>query len=406
MSFFQEIPLLPPDPILSLPAAFAADKRPFKVNLGVGTYQTSEGQPFVLNCVQEAERRLLNQHLDKEYLPIEGDKKFLSAVKPLLFGSGSPFVQSDKALFFQTLGGTGALRVGGEFLARFISQVVFIPDPTWPNHANIFKRCGLKVETYPYLDSKHQFFNFEGLCQAINKMPPASVLVLHGCCHNPTGCDPTFEQWKALSALIKERRILPFFDLAYQGFGDGLDQDAQAIRYFASQGHEMLVAYSFAKNLGIYGERAGFLCVLLGEGVDSAAVASQVKSAIRGSYSNPPLHAARIVETILTSPDLYQEWQNELENMRIRIQEMRRTLRAALLIHHDQDDYSHMNNQKGLFFLCDLTPEQVQKLKEDHAIYMMGNGRINLAGLNSYNMDYVAQALGAIAKTSSNTKKT
>ena len=348
--------------------------------------------------MEDAEQRLCQEHLLKDYLPIEGDREFLAAVIPLLFGS-SHSLPASRLLAFQTLGGTGALRMGGELLAHFVHKKIYIPDPTWPNHANTFMRCGMSVETYPYLDKESHHFNFNALYEAFQKMPEGSIVLLQASCHNPTGYDPTFEQWKELSALIKKKRMISFFDCAYQGFGDGFEQDVQSIRYFASQGHEMLVAYSFAKNLGIYGERAGFLCMVLGEDANTAAVASQVKSSIRGSYSNPPLHAARLVTKILTSPDLYKEWQDQLTSMRGRLQEIHRAFMAKLLIHHDLKDFFDVRGQKGLFFMSHLTPEQVKRMREEKAIYMLSSGRINLSGLNPYNIEYVADSLAATIKT-------
>lgn len=399
MTHFKDIPLLDPDPIFSVYRDFETDMRPDKINLGIGNYQTSDGKPYLPICVQEAEKRLWQKHLNKEYLPIEGDLEFLHAVLPLLLGPALPSIGPDRILAFQTIGGTGALSIGGGFLARFVNTPIYLPNPTWPNHLNIFKRCGLQIQSYPYLDKEKKQVQFDAMCQAVEQMPARSVVLLHVCCHNPTGYDLTVHQWEELSALMKKKQLIPFFDCAYQGFGDGVEQDVQAVRYFAHQGHEMLVSYSFAKNLGVYGERAGFLCFILDEGASSNAINSQIKSSIRGNYSNPPLHAARIVKTILNSPDLYKQWQDELNNMRGRIQDMRRALMSCLLIQHDLQDFADMQHQKGLFFLCDLTPEQVRQLRHEKGIYLLENGRINLAGLNSSNLNDVAASLAAMVKT-------
>lgn len=396
MSFFNDLVLLPDDPILSLPIDFAMDPRPLKVNLGIGVYKTAEGASLVLNSVRKAESMIIQKNLPKDYLPIEGDKEFLTCGLQLLFGAEYPFLPQSNLFSCQTIGGTGALRVGADFLSRNISRTIFIPQPSWPNHKLIFERAQLNVGSYPYYDAQKHQINFSGMCEAIQNMPPASIIVLHACCHNPTGFDPTPEQWRELSTLIKQQKLIPLFDVAYQGFGQTVDEDAQAVRTFLKDGHEMLICYSFAKNFGLYGERVGFLTVVSAKSESVPKIASQIKTSVRGNYSMPGLHGARIVKTILKSPELTQEWQAELENMRERIQAMRSAFMATLLAKGADLNVSHRNQQYGLFCFCGLTPGQVQRLRVEKGIYLPSNGRINLAGLNMQNIEYVVNAIVSI----------
>jgi aspartate/tyrosine/aromatic aminotransferase len=393
MSIFKDIPLLPPDPILSLPIAFAKDPNPNKINLGIGTYKTAEMHSLVLTSVREAEKNILQSHLNKDYLPIEGDPLFLSSSVKLLFGSDHSLLLNKNFFSAQTVGGTGALRLGGEFLTTLGSQTIFLSDPSWPNHKQIFDKLRLKVERYPYFDSHTYQLNFSGMCEAIRQMPERSVILLHGCCHNPSGLDPSFEQWKELSDLIKRKKLIPFFDIAYQGFGKDVDADAQAIRYFASQGHDMLVAYSFSKNFSLYGERVGFLTLITSQPEQIPAIASQIKVLIRTNYSNPPLQGARIVSTILNSPQLREDWKVELKNMRERIAEMRKALTASLLVQGQDKHLSYLHQLNGLFYLSGLNEIQIERLKKEFAIYLSNDGRINVAGLNPQNIEYLMQAL-------------
>lgn len=393
MSFFTDIPQMPVDPILGLPIAFAADTRADKINLGVGSYKTAEGNPLVLSAVTKAEQLILQQHLDKEYLHIEGDDTFIRSLFELLIGKKSHLLQKKNYFAAQTVGGAGALRIGGEFLKKLITKTIYLPEPSWANHKQIFERSGLDVQSYPYLDTQSHCLNFKGTCQAIQRMPANSVILLHGCCHNPTSIDPTLEQWKELSSLLKKQHIIPFFDVAYQGFGDGLEKDVEPIRFFIEQGHEMLIAYSCSKNFGLYGERVGLFAIVSSTADQIPNIASQVKVMIRGNYSNPPLHGARIVSTILTSAELTIEWKKELENMRERIMHMRKALIEALRRDKNGHDFSYLEQQKGMFSFIGLTPYQVERLRDERAIYMPANGRINLAGLNSGNVSIVANAL-------------
>ncbi len=399
MSFFESVTQLPEDPILHLPIAFAADPRTQKVNLGVGSYRDSNGLPVVLNCVRKAEAELSSKYLNKEYQPIEGNASYLKATNELIFGSD--FLKSYAGGLFsaQTIGGTGALRLGGEFLVQETSKTIFVPSPTWPNHKPIFTRSGLKMHSYRYYDERTHQLDFAGLCGDISNMSPGSTIMLHGSCHNPTGIDPTQEQWQELSRLIKHHRIIPFFDIAYQGFIGTLDEDARAIRYFASQGHEMLVAYSYSKSCALYGERMGALTVLAQHEEAARKIGSQIKQIVRSIYSTPPLHGMQVINEIMHAPALKKEWLEELVQMRDRIKEMRRCLIDGLERGNSQKDWSFLKRQNGFFSFCGLNPEQVHRLLKDYGIYMLSNSRINVAGLNKNNMDYVIEALLAVTQS-------
>lgn len=396
MSFFESLTELPEDPIVHLPIAFAADSRPNKVNLGVGSYKDSEGHSLILPSVRDAETTLLKEPSNKDYLPIQGSETFLKANVELVLGKTFSDIYPGGYFSVQTLGGTGALRIGGEFLAQEIAKTIFIPNPTWPNHKLVFTRAGLKVHTYSYYAERTHQLDFSGMCSDISNMPPGSCILLHACCHNPTGIDPTMAQWKELSSLIKKQKLIPFFDLAYQGFVKSPDEDAQAIRYFVEQGHEMLIANSFAKNMGLYGERVGGLTVLARHNDASKKIGSQLKQTVRANYSCPPLHGMKIVTTILNSDLLKAEWLEDLSDMRTRLQEMRRTFVSGLAERDAHKDWSFITRQNGFFSFLGISPEQVQRLLKEYAIHMPSSGRINVAGLNPYNMDYVIEALIAV----------
>jgi aspartate/tyrosine/aromatic aminotransferase len=391
MTFFESLELLPDDPILSLPLVFAADTRPYKVNLSVGAYRTSEGKPLVLPSVRKAEQFLWEKGLNKEYLPIDGDPEFNRLALQLVYGQGH---EREGTVGAQTVGGTGALKVVAEFLANEVSnKKIFIPNPSWPNHKAIFKKSGLTVEHYPYYHPTTHGLDFDGMKGAIEAMPPLSVIVLHACCHNPTGIDPTWEQWVEICRLIQSRQLIPLFDFAYQGFGDSLQEDAKVIRYFAQQGVEFFTASSYAKNFGLYAERIGLLSAVIRNKEGAKKINSHFKTIIRGIYSNPPAHGARIVAEILGSETLTKEWEREVNAMRERVQEMRKALIAGLLAEHSPVDFSFMANQKGIFSYSGLTKDQSLKLRQDHAIYLPTDGRINVAGLNHHNLEYVIEAI-------------
>ncbi|MBA3957946.1 MAG: aspartate/tyrosine/aromatic aminotransferase [Parachlamydiaceae bacterium] len=394
MSHFLEIDRFPDDPILQLPIAFAADKHERKVNLGIGAYKDATGKPFVLSSVAKAEEQICNRKLDKEYLPIAGSHEYIKESFQLVFGAP----QTPLAFAMQTVGGTSALRLGSEFLAKNGFKDIFVSNPSWPTHKLIFGHAGLHFHTYPYYDEKTQSLNFSGMCDAIRAMPKKSIILLHASCHNPTGIDPTNAQWEEMSHLIKQQGLIPFFDLAYQGFGHGLDQDAFAVRHFMEKGHEMFVATSYAKNMGLYGERVGLLVAFTKEKEATEKVASQLKQLARSSYSNPPLHGSRIVTTILQSAELHREWLQELEKMRHRIHQMRNELVEGLTSAGVHANWEAIRQQTGIFSLIGLNPDHVQMLIREQGIYLPANGRINVAGLTNDNIDRVVEALSAVMK--------
>lgn len=394
MTVFDSLEEAPGDPILDLTLAYKQDTRDSKVNLGVGAYKDSEGLPFVLNCVRNAEELIFKQHLNKEYQPISGNREYIDASIALVFGKDFP---RERVFGAQTLGGTGALRIGGEFLARHnICSTIYVSDPTWGNHLSIFKNAGLNLDTYNYYDSLHHSVNFTAMCDSIRIMPAGSAILLQPCCHNPTGTDLTHSQWEELCMLVKEQGVFPFFDLAYQGFDKGLEEDTKVIRLFAEHHPNMMVASSYSKNMGLYGERVGHLAILCKDDKTAHNVGSQVKRVIRASYSMPPLHGGRIVAAILTTESLKKEWVEELGNIRGRIQEMRHNLVSGLSSKGQGETFEYLTHQTGMFSFSGMNPDQAHRLKEERGIYMLKNGRINIAGLNSENIEYFVDAILAV----------
>lgn len=381
MSFFPVTNCIPPtDPILGLASAFRKDPHPNRVNLAVGAYRDERGDPFVFTSVKEAEQKLLGKH--KEYLPIEGDTGFTKAIQQLIFGTLPLHLST-----FQTVGGTGALKIGAEYLLSGERRTLFLPSPSWPNHRKIFAE--MRVAEYPYYHPKTERLDFSAMCYAIQKMPAGSVILLHGCCHNPTGVDLSVEQWREISSLIKKQHILPFFDLAYQGLGEGLEKDSYAPSLFAQQGHEFLLAYSTAKNFGLYGERVGCLAVVVENSDTIEILQRQIRAKIRAIWSSPPSHGARIVDSVLNSSRLKMRWLEELAHIRARISQMRKLLAEKL-------DAKSLLHQKGLFAYGLLSAEEVKKLQNLYAIYCPEDGRVNVAGLNLHNIDYVIDAVKAV----------
>lgn len=397
MSLLDSIELYPEDPILGIPKAFAADPRSHKVNLGIGSYKDAEAKPYILDCVRDAEVAINLKINSKEYLPIEGCQSLLNLSKNLIYGNST--INSERIFFAQTIGGTGALSIGGQLLAKNMNNVIFLPNATWLNHKSIFNKSGFNIKYYRYYDERSHQMDFDKLCSEINEMPEKSTILLHACCQNPTGIDPTNDQWKELSALIKKQKIIPFFDFAYQGFKKSIEDDAFPIRYFVSQGHDLLVANSFAKNLGLYGERVGTLSLVTQTQEIAKKIGSQIKQLIRGNYSSPPRRGAEIVTEILSTDALKTTWIKELANMRDRLIEMRHTLVTGLQANGFHCDWSFLSNQKGFFSFCGLTQNQVHRLIEDYAIYLPLDGRINVAGLNGHNMDYVIDAIVEVTQT-------
>jgi len=386
MSLFEGISCLPEDPILGLSAEFRKETRKEKINLGIGTYKAPDGSPYVFPAVREAEKRLLARQLDKEYLPIEGDLAFAQAVAPLTFGADfSSFA------FLHTTGATAALRVGMEACARLGKGPLFFSTPTWVNHFLLAERAGMKTGEYPYYDPKTHRLDFVGLMDAVKKMPAGSLMLLQSCCHNPTGTGLTKEQWVELSLLMKQRKIVPFFDSAYQGFGDGLEEDAFPIRHFAAEGHEMLVAISFSKNFGLYGERVGVLALRTEKEPLTAALASHCKAVVRSQYSLPPCNGSRIIKEILADPLLEAQWKEQLISVRRRVCQMREGL-----AHRLGSAFDFMLEQQGMFSFIGLNKEQVERLKKEQAIYIPSSGRINVASLTEGALDRVARAIQAV----------
>lgn len=393
MGFFERVPLAPADPILGLTQAYQSDSRSTKVNLGVGLYKTEELKTPVLESVKRAEIALIEEEESKEYLPIDGERHYREEMGLLVFGKEGWSAHKGRIASFQSVGGTSALKIGGTFLKQEANYPVWISAPTWPNHRGVFTDCGLKVENYPYYAKEQHRFDFEGMFSCLEKLSAGSIVVLHASCHNPTGCDPSREQWKMLCALFQQKKLIPFFDFAYQGLGAGVVEDAEAVRLFLNSGIEMLIAVSNAKNLSIYGERVGCLFILSESAQIAAHIASRVKQVIRTDYSNPPMHGVKIAAHILSSPPLKMQWEAELREMRERIQKMRRLIAKQLAEKIPHLDFSHLANGTGMFGFTGLTKLQVEYLIKEHGIYMPSDGRMNVCGLNQSNVAMVASAI-------------
>ncbi len=390
---YEKLVVQPEDPILGIPPLFRADTRPFKVNLGIGAYQDEHGVPVVFDAVRQAEEFLLTQKLDKEYLPISGDAAFCEAVARLIFGEKALCIEEKRLVTLQTIGASGALRLGGELLKECGVSKIYLPETTWSNHRALLSRAGLQLESYPYYDLSTHSILFDRLCEAISEIKEQSAVLFQASCHNPAGCDLTEEQWRVLSEIFKaNRQIIPFFDIAYQGLGRGLDEDAYGVRLFAKE-HAPLVTASFAKNFGLYGERMGILSVVLPEADQFQAVLSNLKQLVRGNYSTPPLQGARIIKTILNTPELYQVWVNQLTSIRQRLQTMRDALFSQLSQGCATKDFSFIQRDKGFFSLTGLTKEQVLWLRKEKAIYLLESGRMNVAGLNHDTIAWVVSGI-------------
>lgn len=396
-SLFESVELAPRDPILGLNEQFNADTRENKVNLGVGVYYDDEGRLPLLKAVHQAEVARVEAAAPRGYLPIEGIASYNQGVQQLLLGNSSPFLASGRVLTAQALGGTGALKIGADFLKWLKPNAkVVISDPSWENHRALFERAGFLVETYPYYDAATRGLDYQGMVGALSALPEGTIVVLHACCHNPTGVDPTFEQWKEIASLIKRQGLIPFLDIAYQGFGEGIEEDAAVVRLFADQDITMLVSSSFSKSFSLYGERVGALTLICSSSEESERVLSQLKRVIRTNYSNPPTHGGTIVATVLNTPELRQLWEEELATMRERIRDMRSQLVEKLKAQGVEQDFSFVLQQRGMFSYSGLSKEQVDILREKHSIYAVSTGRICVAALNSHNIDYVAQAIAAV----------
>ncbi len=399
---FESIQAAPVDPILGLTDAYKADPNPEKINLGVGVYQDESGVTPVLPSVVEATKRVVAAETTKSYLPIPGAPEYGAAVQRLLFGDGHEIIDSGRAATSHTPGGTGALRIVGDFLKQNLpAATVWLTDPTWANHPAIFASAGVSTKTLPYFDAATNGLAFDAFLAALKGVPAGDVVLLHGCCHNPSGIDPTPEQWKQIADVVAERGLLPVLDFAYQGFGDGIDADADGLREFCRPGAELIVCGSFSKNFGLYRERVGAVTFVAAEAARSATVQSQVKRTIRTIYSNPPAHGAALVTTILEDPSLTTQWESEVAQMRDRINGMRTLLVEKLAAAFAEGgvaagDYSFIQRQRGMFSFSGLTKDQVAKLRDEHSIYLVGSGRINVAGISPKNIDRFCAAIAAV----------
>jgi aromatic-amino-acid transaminase len=394
---FAAVQLAPRDPILGMTEAFNADTRTNKVNLGVGVYYDDNGKLPLLAAVREAEKTRLEAAPARGYLPIEGFGAYNQAVQQLLFGKDSPLLAAGRVATFEALGGTGGLKIGADFLKRLAPNAeVWISDPSWENHRALFEGAGFKVNAYPYYDSATHGVNFQGMLAALNAMPAGSIVVLHACCHNPTGVDLSVEQWKRVVEAVRSRGLVAFLDMAYQGFGDGIEEDAAALRLFADSGLPFFVSSSFSKSFSLYGERVGALSIVTLDRDETARVTSQVKRVIRTNYSNPPTHGAAIVAAVLSTPELRKLWEQELAGMRERIRQMRVQLVEKLKARGVKQDFSFVTTQRGMFSYSGLTSAQVDRLREEFGIYAIATGRICLAALNSRNIDAVADAIAKV----------
>ncbi|MEK9776161.1 MAG: amino acid aminotransferase [Quisquiliibacterium sp.] len=398
-SMFSTVEMAPRDPILGLTEAFVADPRPNKVNLGVGVYYDDNGKVPLLAAVRQAEKVRVESAPARNYLPIDGIATYNTAVQQLLFGKDSALLAAGRVATFECLGGTGALKVGADFLRRLNPNAeLWISDPSWENHRALFEAAGFKVSAYPYYDAASHGVKFKDMLACLAAMPAGSIVVLHACCHNPTGVDLNTDQWKQVVEAVAQRGLVAFLDCAYQGFADGIEADAQAIRLFADSGLNFFVSSSFSKSFSLYGERVGALSIVTMDREETARVVSQVKRVVRTNYSNPPTHGAAVVSAVLTDPTMRQLWEDDLSEMRERIRAMRVGLVERLKQRGLSQDFSFVIRQRGMFSYSGLNPQQVERLRTEYGIYAIGTGRICLAALNSKNLDYVADAIAAVIK--------
>ena len=398
-SIFAAVEMAPRDPILGLNEAFNADSRTTKVNLGVGVYFDDNGKIPLLAAIKSAEEARVKAGLPRGYQPIEGNPAYNAAVQNLLFGKDSALLANGQVITAQALGGTGALKIGADYLKRLNPAAkVYISDPSWENHRALFESAGFVVENYPYYDAATRGVNFAGMKACLNGLAAGSIIVLHACCHNPTGADLSDAQWAEIVEVCKERALVPFLDMAYQGFADGIDADAVAVRAFSASGLQFFASSSFSKNFSLYGERVGALSIVTAAKDESARVMSQLKRVIRTNYSNPPTHGGALVAAVLASPELRQQWESELAGMRDRIRAMRTGLVDAIKAQGVAQDFSFVAQQRGMFSYTGLTAAQVERMKEEFGIYAVSTGRICLAALNTKNVEYVAKAIAAVTK--------
>ena len=398
-SIFAAVEMAPRDPILGLNEAFNADARGNKVNLGVGVYCDDNGKIPLLAAVRAAEKTRLEAMPARGYQPIEGPASYNQAVQNLLFGNESPLLKDGRVVTIEALGGTGALKVGADYLRRLLPEAaVYISDPSWENHRALFESAGFRVENYPYYDAATRGVSFAGMQSCLQALPAGSIVVLHACCHNPTGADLSEAQWKEVVGTVRTRGLVAFIDMAYQGFADGIEPDALALKLFADSGLQFFVSSSFSKSFSLYGERVGALSIVTASKEESVRVLSQVKRIVRTNYSNPPTHGGAVVAAVLASPELRKTWEDELAGMRDRIRAMRTGLVEKLKARGVSQDFSFVAQQRGMFSYTGLTSDQVERLKTEFGIYAVSTGRICLAALNTKNLDYVADAIAAVIK--------
>ncbi|MGS2743722.1 amino acid aminotransferase [Halomonas sp. LS-001] len=393
---FEHIERVPGDAILGLIEAFKKDTNPQKVDLGVGVYRDSQGNTPVMRAVKEAEARLLKNETTKTYIGSHGAPEYGNAVLPMVLGAESPVLEAKRASATQSPGGTGALRLAADFIAAQLpDKGIWVSDPTWPNHLGIFSAAGIKLQKYPYVDADNRL-DFDGMLAALKQIPQGDVVVLHACCHNPTGFDLSQQQWQSVLEVVRERSLLPLIDFAYQGFGAGLDEDAYGVRLMAEQLDEVIITSSCSKNFGIYCERTGCLIMVAKDTEQMENVRSQIAIVARENYSNPPAHGSAIVSEILHDAELSAMWREELTEMRDRINTLRRDFVEALKPYGLDQKYACVAEQQGMFSYTGLTPEQVDRLRDEFGIYMVRSGRANVAGFSHENLPYLAKAIAAV----------
>lgn len=396
---------IPGDALFTLMAKYKSDSFDKKVDLGVGAYRDDNGKPWILPVVAKVDKIISEDpSVNHEYLPIAGNASLRSAAAKLVLGSSSKAIAENRVVSTQTISGTGANHLGGLFLSHYQPQggdgSIYLPAPTWPNHKGIFENCHLKIKTYPYWDPSTKGLDFKGMLSSLKAANKGDVILLHACAHNPTGVDPTRDQWKEIAQVCQEKQLFPFFDCAYQGFASGsLDNDSWAIRYFEEQGMELSVCQSFAKNFGLYGERAGCLHFVAADKSTAKAISTQMEHLQRVEISNPPAYGSRIVSKVLNDPELFAEWERDLKTMSSRIQAMRTALRSKLEELGTPGSWNHITDQIGMFSFTGLSAQQCETLVNEHHIYLTASGRISMAGLNSHNVDYVAKCFDAVVRT-------
>ncbi len=398
---FETLEMAPADPILGLTAAYNEDTDPNRINLGVGEYKDGDGNTPVFKSVQNAETRILTRQTTKNYLPISGGPEYAAAVQALLFGPNHEIVTGKRAATVHAPGGTGGLRVAGDFVHKlFPNARIWLSDPTWANHPNVYRHAGVALETYPYLDKDTNGLDFPAMLDALRAVPEGDIVLLHGCCHNPTGIDPTPEQWAQIAAAAGASGWIPLVDLAYQGLGEGLEPDRQGLTALCRSGAELMVSSSYSKNFGLYNERVGALTLVASSPEAARALMSQVMICIRANYSNPPAHGAAIVTEVLNDSRLRRQWEGEVKEMRNRINRMRSLFVDTLERKGVRRDFSFIARQRGMFSFSGLNKEQVDALRERYSIYMVGSGRINVAGITEVNVDYLCDSIAAVLRAS------